>query len=117
MALFPFDGYLRARQAGFALLLLLLLAPHNVLGALKELILRERDRQLEQKLLVDGLQVVEGHAIRIDYGVEYLVQRVQILVQSEFIEQFTETKWGTRSTMQTMPINQTKPSHRECKEC
>jgi len=108
--------HLRSIHTGLALLFLLLLAPHNVLGALEELVLGKRDGQLEQELLVDGLQVVEGHAVGVDDGVQDVVQRVEVLVQAKFVKQFAETKWGTRSTIQAMPINQAKPSPPNCKK-
>lgn len=74
---FPHQKQLRASYLSRAILaaqLLLLLSPHYALRALVQFVLGQRDGQLQQELLVDRLQVVERHPIKIDYGIENIVE-------------------------------------------
>lgn len=73
----------------------LLLASHDALWALIQLVFRKRDGQFQQELLVNGLQIVERHSLRINYGIQNIVERVKILLQTELIEELAETQWRT----------------------
>jgi hypothetical protein len=78
--------------AGLSLQLLLLLPPHDALRSLIQLVFRERHGELQQELLVDGLEIVEGHSVGVDYGIQDLVERVEVLLQSELVEELGEAE-------------------------
>lgn len=77
----------------------LLLSTHNALWALIQFVLGQCDGQFEQELLVNWLQIVEWHSFRIDYGIKDIVEWMEILLETEFVEQFTETKWWSKCTV------------------
>lgn len=85
--------------------LLLLLTPHYAFRPLVQLVFRERHGQLEQELFVDWFEVVERHPIGIDYGVEYVIERVKILLQAEFVEKLAEAQRRPAATSESSAIH------------
>lgn len=71
----------------------LLLSAHYALWALIQFVLCQRHGQLQQEFLINWFQIVKWHPFRINYGIQNIVQRMKILLQTELIEQFAKTKW------------------------
>lgn len=70
---------------------LLGLALHDVFAAQVELVLGQRDGQLEQQLLVQRLEVIVGHAVGVDNFLKHLVHVGHALLSAKLGEKLVQT--------------------------
>ena len=76
---------------------------HDQLRPLVQLVLRQREGQLQQELLVYGLQVVEGHSLRVDDDPQDVVDGMETFLEAKLVEELAETQRGTTGGLAVVP--------------
>jgi hypothetical protein len=77
---------------------------HDVLAAQVELVLGERDCELEQQLLVQRLEVVVGHAVGVDDLLEHLVHVGHALLGAQLGEQLVQAAAAAASRQEAAAV-------------